>query len=100
MLEKNSRKLNINIENKKFSNTDIKWDEEERRKVGERILSLSDEQLAVFPYLLGVGFNKKDIDHVVSDIRKDGYQSVNLNPILDEAKSKEDIFWWLDYFGK
>jgi hypothetical protein len=98
-MEGKSKKINITI-GEKISNTEIDWDEEERKEVGERILSLTNEQLAVFPYLVGVRFNKEDINHVVSDIRKDGYQSVNLSPILDEANSKEDIFWWLDYFGK
>lgn len=99
-MEDNSKKININMGKKRIFKTDLKWSENEREKAGKRILSLSDEQLAVFPYLVGVIFNKEDINHVVSDIRKDGYQSINLNPILDEAKSKEDIYWWLDYFGK
>lgn len=70
------------------------------KKIEKDIFSLSYDQLVALPFLVGVIFNKSDIEEVVNDIKDNGLDSVHLSIILSEAKSKDDVIWWIDFFKK
>jgi len=78
---------------------DLEWTDEERRGLEEKILSLRDDQLAALACLM-VGFSKEDVEDVVRDIKEKKQGSGHLCILTDEAKSKEELLWWIDYFTK
>ena len=77
----------------------MEWTNEERKELEEKILNLRDDQLAVLGYLM-VKFQQNDLQDVVKDIRTNKQESEDLSIIIDEAKSKEELIWWVDYFTK
>lgn len=77
----------------------LEWTDEERKELEEKILNLRDDQLGALASLM-VGFKKEDIDDVVKDIKENKQGSGHLYIVTDEAKSKEDLLWWVDYFTK
>lgn len=77
----------------------LEWTNEERKELEEKILNLRDDQLAVLGYLM-VKFQQNDLQDVVKDIRTNKQESEDLSIIIDEAKSKEELIWWVDYFTK
>jgi hypothetical protein len=79
---------------------EILWKEKEKNKVEEKIINLKPDQLAALPFLIGINFSKKNIEKVVSEIKKNGHNSINLDVILYEADSKRNLLWWLDFFEK
>jgi hypothetical protein len=78
---------------------DLEWTNEERKELEEKILNLRDDQVAVLGYLM-VKFQQKDLQDVAKDIRTNKQKSEDLRIIIDEAKSKEELLWWVDYFTK
>jgi hypothetical protein len=93
------KNIEINI-GKKIKNSELKWNNDELKKIEKDIFSLSYDQLVALPFLVGVIFNKSDIEEVVDDIKDNGLDSVHLSIILSEAKSKDDVIWWIDFFKK
>ena len=77
----------------------LEWTDEERKELEEKILNLHDDQLAALAALV-VGFKKEDIEEVVRDVKDNKQGSGHLCIITDEADSKEDLLWWVDYFTK
>jgi len=79
------------------SSEEIVWEEKEERELGERILKLQDTQIGA---LLGlaVGFKPDVIENVVAEIREHGLLSGHLPILVEEAHSKEELLWWVNYF--
>ena len=77
----------------------LEWTDEERKELEEKILNLQDNQLAALACLM-VGFSKENVEDVVKDIKENKQQSGHLCILIDEAKSKEELLWWVDYFTK
>ena len=98
----NKKKYNIEIRKSKdkIFRGDLVWEPEERIGLEKRILALRDDQIASLPYVVGIAFSINDIENIVKDIKENGHQSGHLSILTDEAKSKELLLWWLDYFEK
>jgi hypothetical protein len=79
---------------------DLLWTEKEYKNLVSRVLSLRNDQIGALANLAGPGFSLKNINHVVEEIREGKITSANLDVILIEAKSKETLLWWIDYFEK
>ena len=68
----------------------LEWDSQERSKVINRILSLTDDQIWAL-------FDKSEIsifdsfDVLLTEIRENGQNSDNLDILLDQSKSKEEL---------
>ena len=84
----------------KHSRTDLQWRREEKRRLGSRILNLRDDQIAALFPAVGVTFSPRDIEKVVSEIRKNGHDAIHLATLLAEANSKANLLWWVGYFEK
>lgn len=84
----------------KTPDTDLKWGDKERKNIENRILSLRDDQIASLQQIVGVCFYKKGIDDVLQEIRKNKNTSIHLSIIVEEARNKEDLIWWVEYFEK
>ena len=100
--KKNSSFHNIPIKKglpKNFQFEDLIWDTQERNKIVRRILALRDDQIGALGHIC-VKFLLKDIDDVVAGIRKFKEDDINLDVMLTEADSKEQIEWWINYFER
>ena len=78
---------------------ELQWDKKEETRLCSRILKLYDDQIGAIAHIVA-GFDRKDIQDVVADIRRHREGSGHLPIIIFEAKSKEDLLWWIDYFEK
>jgi len=96
--EKKRVKITRSHESWREQYPELQWTPKERRQLEKRILSLRNDQIAALLNLVGLGFSKKDIDHIVSDIRNFGSKSGHLPILTDEADSKENLLWWVNYF--
>ena len=92
-------KLDVYL-NKFMGEEELQWEEKERAEIVSRTLALRDDQIGALIGLVGPGFYKKDIEDIVKEFRVEGEQSGNLETFLTEATSKEDLYWWLDYFER
>ncbi|GEM_PF-6473535 len=101
-IEKNGKEeREISIAKKERTDfKEISWEEKEGNEVEKRIINLRLDQLTALTFLVGVNFSKADIEKVVSEIKENGHNSVNLGAILHEADSKENLLWWLELFEK
>lgn len=79
---------------------ELKWEDSEIKEIRERILNLRPDQIGALPFLVGVKFNFNELDEVVSEIKSNGQNSVNIDAIIYEAESKEKLLWWLNYFER
>ena len=77
----------------------LDWTDEERKELEEKILNLRDDQIAALATIV-VGFKRKDIKNVVKDIQEHKPGSGHLCMVTDEASSKEELLWWVDYFTR
>ena len=80
--------------------TDLQWDEEERLAVESRILDLRPDQIGALLELTQLGFSKERIENVVAEILEQGREGIHIYVLMDEADSKENLLWWLDYFER
>ena len=87
------------IKSKEWGVHSLEWTDEERKELEEKILNLRDDQLAALLCLV-VGFHKEDLDYIVKDIKENKQGSGDLCVLTDEAKSKEELLWWVDYFTR
>lgn len=75
----------------------LKWKDEEYEKVAKRILNLSDEQIIEL-------FEKAEIyfaapmKQVIEEIRIYKVDSVNLNILMTEAESKQELLKWIKIY--
>jgi len=79
---------------------ELKWEEIEAKRIRERIFDLRPDQIGALCYLVGVEFSFDDLSEVVSEIKENLHDSINIGAIVYEAESKEKLFWWLGYFEK
>lgn len=98
--EGNDGEPRVTREKTPFRPNDLKWDEKEARDLEKRIINLHDDQIVALFFLVGIAFFKKDIPDVLQEIRKIGEGAIGLGILLDEADSKENLFWWVDFFTK
>lgn len=93
--------MKINVgKNKSIRNKELQWGKKEELNLESRILALRDDQIAALLNLVGLKFNRDNIEHVVSEIRENGHKSGHLPILISEADSKENLLWWVDYFEK
>jgi len=83
-----------------FRPDDLKWDEKEARDLEKRIINLRDDQIVALFFLVGIAFFKKDIPHVLQEVREIGEGAIHLGTLLNEPDSKENLLWWVDFFTK
>ena len=67
--------------------------------IAKRILALRDDQIGAPAHIL-VKFSIKDIPNIVLGIREFKEGDINLDVMLTEADSKEQIEWWINYFER
>ncbi|MFB6212757.1 MAG: hypothetical protein ABEI53_03020 [Candidatus Magasanikbacteria bacterium] len=77
---------------------ELEWENPEKEKIVKDILNLRDDQVIALSFLVGVKFDKNEVQEVIKEIKKNGKQSQNLEAILSEGESKEKIKWWVSYF--
>jgi len=97
-----NKEQNIKIKREPYQNLradELTWENAERQEIESRILALRNDQIGALASIL-VGFSEKDLYEVVQEIRESGVGAIHLATILSEAKSKEKLLWWLDYFEK
>ena len=78
---------------------DLDWTLKEEGKLVSRIFNLRYDQVAALAWLVGVGFEKGDLERIFYNIKEDNDWS-NVLPIVYEADSKENLLWWLEFFEK
>jgi hypothetical protein len=100
MGNKNKKSVVIKIKKKKGPRGvySLSWTDEEKTKLESRILNLRKDQIAALLNLVGLDFSKDDIKEVVKDIIENKQNSGHLSILTDEADSKENLLWWIDYF--
>lgn len=81
-----------------FQDKELKWKNEELLNLKSRILSLRPDQIGALLNLAGLNFNLREIKDVVDDIVQNKYQSGHLEILIYEAKSKNDLLFWIDFF--
>ncbi len=96
----NKKEININRSHSHIDRDDLKWEEIEVKHIRERIINLRSDQIAALTWLVGVKFYRNDLEEVALEIKKEKHNSVNIDAIIYEASSKEDLLWWLNYFEK
>jgi predicted methyltransferase MtxX (methanogen marker protein 4) len=79
---------------------ELNWARKEVEEIGSRITKLRVDQIAALMTLSGVKFNFKDIENVAKEIKENGMQSGHLEIVIYESSSKENLLWWLEFFGK
>ncbi len=81
-------------------NQELKWTEKEVKDIGLRLVNLRQDQIAALITICGVEFSLGDVEKVVEDIKKNKEKSGHLEIVIYEAKSKEALLWWLEFFEK
>jgi hypothetical protein len=79
---------------------ELYWTKKEKNELCTRILNLRKDQIAALLNLTGLNFNLNDIEKVVEEILKNKEKSGHLDILLSEAKSKEILLWWINFFEK
>jgi len=78
----------------------LEWTNKERKELEKKILNLRSDQLAGLLFAVEIRFKKEDIEYVVEEIKKDKRESIHLDVLIEEADSKENLLWWVDYFTR
>lgn len=95
-----SKKIDITRSHLNLDRGELEWGETEVEKVTERIINLRPDQIGALAFLVGVKFSEDELEEVVSEIKENGHNSVNIGAIVYEAESKEKLLWWLGYFER
>jgi hypothetical protein len=67
----------------------------------QRIKNLRIDQIAALIELVGIHFNKQVLEKVAKKIKNSEVDDTEyVDIIIDEAKSKEDLKFWLNFFEK
>lgn len=77
----------------------LKWKDKEYEKVAKRILDLAEEQIIELFEKVEIYF-AAPMKEVIEEIRNWGVDSVNLNILMKEAKSKKELLKWINYCEK
>lgn len=81
-----------------FKNSELKWNRKDEINIKKRILNLKADQITSLPFLVKIIFDKDNLKSTVNEILKNKIHSVNLETIICEADSKENLIWWVNYF--
>jgi len=74
---------------------ELKWSRKEQDAIEDRILKLSDYQIMELFGRVGLVYPENPLSEIIKSMRKD---SSNLNTLLTEADSKENLLFWLEHF--
>jgi hypothetical protein len=67
----------------------------------QRIKNLRIDQIAALIEFVGIHFNKQVLEKVAKKIKNSEVDDTEyVDIIIDEAKSKEDLKFWLNFFEK
>lgn len=66
--------------------------------IRERIKNLRVDQICALADLVGVKFNREELEKIAKLIKET--DSVNLDTIITEAKSIKDLLFWVEIFEK
>jgi len=73
----------------------------EEKNLMQRIKNLRIDQIAALIELVGIHFNKQVLEKVAKKIKNSEVDDTEyVDIIIEEAKSKEDLKFWLNFFEK
>ena len=78
----------------------MKWEEKEREKTESRILKLKDNQIGELFEKVGIKFLYTAIEEIVSELKENELNSINLDILMREANTKGNLFAWIEYFER
>ena len=96
---KSKKKLPVKFKEGPGWPADLKWTQKEEENLVSRIFNLRYDQVAALSWLVGVRFERGDLERIFYNIKEDN-DWINIMPIIYEADSKENLLWWLDFFEK
>jgi len=73
--------------------------ESEYFELKRRIRNLRIDQICALCEFLNIGFKRQDLENIAKSI-KEQKDSVSIDTIITEAKSIENLKFWLDLFEK
>ena len=73
---------------------------EELTKLKERILALSDKQIWELYGRVRIDWGDVPMEQIVSEIRENETDSMNLDILVDEASSKEELLKGIENYEK
>jgi len=75
--------------------------ESEYFELKRRIRNLRIDQICALCELLNIGFKRQDLENIAKSIKdKELENPVSIDTIITEAKSIDDLRFWLDLFEK
>ena len=77
----------------------LEWDLEEKEELSKKILKLSNLQIEKLFDKVGIKC-MVSMDKVVEEIREEQEESMNLDTLLTEADSKNNLLYWLTELEK
>ncbi|MCL4427309.1 hypothetical protein M1534_03075 [Patescibacteria group bacterium] len=77
---------------------EMRWAMIEEQETERRIIKLRDDQIIALFFCVGISFFTQDIPDILQDIHTTGEGSIYFGTLLDEADSKENLLWWIDFF--
>ncbi len=78
----------------------LSWSSNEYSELARRVVTLREDQIAGLLLAVGIRFRNEDIPEVVQDIKTEGGNAIHFRVLADEADSKDNLLWWLNYFEK
>jgi len=73
----------------------------EEKSIMERIKNLRIDQIAALIELVGIRFERKDLAKIAERIKNSEIDDTDyVDIIVDEARSKEDLYFWLNFFER
>ena len=70
------------------------------KKTESSILKLKDNQIGELFEKVGIKFLDTAIEEIVSELRENEPNSINLDILMREANTKENLFAWIEYFER
>lgn len=77
----------------------LKWDLEKKEELSKRILKLSNLQIEKLFKKVGIKY-MVPVDKVIEEIREEQEGSMNLDILLTEADSKDNLLFWIAQLEK
>ncbi len=80
----------------------LTWDSKERKEIEDRILKLTDNQIEELFEKVGISWiaSLEEMEEIVSEIRKQKHDSINLDTLMSETDSRENLLKWIEYYEK
>jgi hypothetical protein len=73
----------------------------EEKNLMQRIKNLRIDQIAALIELVGIHFNKQVLEDIAKKIKNSEAEDIEyVDIIIDEARSKEELEFWLNFFEK